>query len=90
MSNKGSREVTIKKMEAIFKHDKIPAVASKNITINTLPNSLDNWWAHLLVEYSKNHFACQLMDGFIHDEDTKLLMISFAKATRSIWYLTQN
>lgn len=42
MSNKGSREVTIKKMEDIFKHDMIPYTASKNITINTLPHSLDN------------------------------------------------
>lgn len=73
MSNKGSREVIIKKMEAIFKHNLIIDVASKNMTVNSLPHSLDNWWAYLLVEYSKNTFACQLMDGFIHDERYKVI-----------------
>ena len=43
------------------------------MTVNTLPHSLDNWRAHLLVEYSKNTFACQLMDGYVHDESYKVI-----------------
>ena len=42
MSNKGSREVTIKKMEAIFKQDLAPDAASKNKIVNTSSHSLDN------------------------------------------------
>jgi hypothetical protein len=27
-----------------------------------------DWKAHLLVEYSKNRFSCELMDGKVHDD----------------------
>jgi hypothetical protein len=32
-----------------------------------------DWKAHLLVEYSKNRFACQLMDGKIQDDNFKVI-----------------
>lgn len=73
MSNKGLREVTIKKMEAIFKQDLAPDTASKNQIVNTSPHPADNWWAHLLAEYSKNTFACELMDGCVRDERYKVI-----------------
>lgn len=73
MSNKGSREVKIKKTEAIFKQDFVPDTASKNKLVNTSPYSLDNWWAHLLVDYSHNTFACDLMDGYVRDERYKVI-----------------
>jgi hypothetical protein len=28
-----------------------------------------NWKAHLLVEYSKNKFSCEVMDGKVQDEN---------------------
>ena len=73
MSNKGSREVTIKKMEAIFKQNLAPNAASKNQIVNTSLHPVDNWWAYLLVEYSKNTFACELMDDYVHDERYKVI-----------------
>ena len=60
-------------MEAIFKQDLAPDTASKNKIGNTSPHSLDNWWAHLLAEYSKNTFACELMDGCVRDERYKVI-----------------
>jgi len=27
-----------------------------------------DWKSHLLVEYSKNHFSCKLMDGYVQDD----------------------
>jgi hypothetical protein len=32
-----------------------------------------DWKAHLLVEYSKNQFACQLMDGKIQDDNFRVI-----------------
>jgi hypothetical protein len=32
-----------------------------------------DWKAHLLVEYSKNQFACQLMDGQVHDDNFRIM-----------------
>lgn len=32
-----------------------------------------DWRAHLLVEYSKNTFACQLLDGQVQDDRYKVV-----------------
>jgi hypothetical protein len=49
----------------------------KNIVANALSRRLVacslmeisvDWKSHLLVEYSKNKFACEVMDGQIHDD----------------------
>jgi hypothetical protein len=32
-----------------------------------------DWKSHLLVEYSKNKFACELMEGHIHDDRYKVV-----------------
>jgi hypothetical protein len=37
-------------------------------TLEWLIGILADWKYHLLVEYSKDHFACELMDGHIQDD----------------------
>jgi hypothetical protein len=32
-----------------------------------------DWKSHLLVEYSKNKFACEVLDGQIHDDRYKVI-----------------
>jgi hypothetical protein len=32
-----------------------------------------DWKAHLLVEYSKNRFACELMDGQVQNDNFKFI-----------------
>jgi hypothetical protein len=32
-----------------------------------------DWKSHLLVEYSKNKFACEVMDGQIHDDRYRVI-----------------
>jgi hypothetical protein len=32
-----------------------------------------DWKAHLLVEYSKNRFACELMDGQVQDDNFRIV-----------------
>jgi uracil DNA glycosylase len=32
-----------------------------------------DWKSHLLVEYSKNHFACKIMDGQIQDDRYRVI-----------------
>jgi uracil DNA glycosylase len=32
-----------------------------------------NWKSHLLVEYSKNKFACEVMDGKIQDDRYRVI-----------------
>ena len=60
-------------MEAIFKQDLASEAASKNLIVNTSPHPIDNWRAHLLTEYSKNTFACELMDGCVRGERYKVI-----------------
>ena len=42
---------------------------SRRPSIYAMKDISVDWKAHLLVEYSKNQFACQLMDGQIHDDN---------------------
>jgi hypothetical protein len=53
-----------------------------NITVDALSRRLagclmmdvcTNWKAHLLVEYSKNKFACEVMDGQVVDDRYRVL-----------------
>ena len=46
---------------------------SKKPAICLLTQILANWKAHLLVEYSKNTFACELMDGNFQDDWYKVV-----------------
>jgi hypothetical protein len=39
----------------------------------SLMEILADWKSHLLVEYSKNQFACEIMDGNIQDERYKII-----------------
>jgi hypothetical protein len=45
-----------------------------------------DWKAHLLVEYSKNKFACEVMDGQWLMIDIEFLMTSFSTRTESTWF----
>jgi hypothetical protein len=46
---------------------------SKKPTTCSLTKISANWKSHLLVEYSKNKFACELMDGHIQDDRYKVV-----------------
>jgi hypothetical protein len=39
----------------------------------SLMNILADWKSHLLVEYSKNKFACEVMDGKIQDATYRVI-----------------
>lgn len=46
---------------------------SRRPSICSLSQISTNWKAHLLVEYSKNSFVCQLMEGQIQDDRYKVV-----------------
>jgi hypothetical protein len=39
----------------------------------SLMDILADWKSHLLVEYSKNKFACEVMDGQIQDDRYRVI-----------------
>jgi hypothetical protein len=43
------------------------ALSRRLVACSLMEISVD-WKSHLLVEYSKNKFACEVMDGQIHDD----------------------
>jgi hypothetical protein len=42
-------------------------------SVNAMTNILVDWKAHLLVEYSKNKFSCELMDGQVQDDNFRIV-----------------
>jgi hypothetical protein len=44
-----------------------------NLKICSLATILADWKSHLLVEYSKNNFSCELMDHNIYDDRYKVV-----------------
>jgi hypothetical protein len=51
------------------KNNVVAYALSKRLSVYAMIGISVDWKAHLLVEYSKNQFACQLMDGKIHDDN---------------------
>ena len=50
------------------KNNVVADVLSQKPMIGSLDQILDDWTTYLLVEYSKNTFACEIMDGHTHDD----------------------
>jgi hypothetical protein len=48
------------------------ALSRRPVTCSLMEISAD-WKSHLLVEYSKNKFACEVMDGKIQDEQYRVI-----------------
>jgi hypothetical protein len=48
------------------------ALSRRPVTCSLMEISVD-WKSHLLVEYSKNKFACEVMDGMIQDDRYRVI-----------------
>jgi hypothetical protein len=48
------------------------ALSRRPVACSLMEISAD-WKSHLLVEYSKNKFACEVMDGQIHDDRYRVI-----------------
>jgi len=49
------------------KHNVVADALCKRPSTYSMSEILVDWKSHLIVEYSKNNFACELMDGNIQD-----------------------
>ena len=47
------------------------ALSRKSVACSLMEISI-NWKSHLLVEYSKNKFACEILDGIVQDDRYKV------------------
>jgi hypothetical protein len=77
----GCQQKWVTKVQA-FNFDIEYVKGKKNIVANALSRRpvpcslmeiLADWKSHLLVEYSKNKFACEVMDGQIHDDQYRVI-----------------
>ena len=50
----------------------VDALSRRPATLSLLEISAD-WKAHLLVEYSKNRFACEVLDGQVQDDRYRVI-----------------
>ena len=64
MSTGAPRTVSAKRMEKIFQHGEVADSSSRRPT---------NWKSDLLVEYSKNKFACEILDGRVEENRYKVM-----------------
>ena len=55
------------------KHNVVADSLSRRPTICSLSEISENWKEHLVVEYSKNTFACQLMDDQVQHDRYKVV-----------------
>jgi hypothetical protein len=55
------------------KNNIVADALSRRPLVYAMTNVSVDWKAHLLVEYSKNQFACQLMDGQIQDDNFRVI-----------------
>jgi hypothetical protein len=55
------------------KNNIVADALSRRPSVYAMTDISVDWKVHLLVEYSKNHFACQLMDGQIQDDNFRVI-----------------
>jgi hypothetical protein len=55
------------------KNNVVADALSRRPSIYAMTDISVDWKAHLLVEYSKNQFACQLMDGQVQDDNFRIM-----------------
>jgi hypothetical protein len=63
MSTGPPRIVSTKRMERIFWHGEEVDPSSRRPTTCSLMDISADWKSHLLVEYSKNKFAYEILEG---------------------------
>jgi hypothetical protein len=73
MSTGAPRTVSTKRMERIFGHGEATDALSRRPTTGSLMEISTDWKSHLLVEYSKNKFACEILDGQVHDDRYRVI-----------------
>jgi hypothetical protein len=73
MSTGALRTVSTKRMERIFRHGKEADALSRRTTTCSLMEILVDWKSHLLVEYSKNKFTCEILDGQVQDDRYRVI-----------------
>jgi hypothetical protein len=56
------------------KKDVVPDALSRRPTVCSLMEISADWKSLLLVEYSKNQFVCELMDGLIQDDRYRVMV----------------
>jgi hypothetical protein len=57
------RTVSVKRMERIFRHGEATDASSRRPTTCSLMEISADWKSRLLVEYSNNKFACEVLEG---------------------------
>jgi hypothetical protein len=72
MSTRAPRIMSTKRMERIFGHGEATDALSRKPTACSLMEISADWKSHLLVEYSKNKFACEILDGQVQTTGTEL------------------
>jgi hypothetical protein len=55
------------------KNNVVADALSRRPSVYAMTDISVDWKAHLLVEYSKNQFACQLMDGQVQDDNFRIM-----------------
>jgi hypothetical protein len=55
------------------KNNVVVDALSRRPSIYAMTDISVDWKAHLLVEYSKNRFACELMDGQVQDDNYRII-----------------
>jgi hypothetical protein len=55
------------------KNNVVANALSRRPSIYSMSEILVDWKSHLLVEYSKNKFACELMDGHVQDDRYRIV-----------------
>jgi hypothetical protein len=73
MSTGVPRKFSVKRMERIFRHGEAIDALSRIPTTYSLMEISTDWKSHLLVEYSKNKFACEILDGQVQDDRYRVI-----------------
>lgn len=67
------------------KNDVVANTLSRIPPTLSLMDILVDWKAHLLVEYSKNKFSCEIIDGQVQDDRYQVSMTLSTIKTRFTW-----
>jgi hypothetical protein len=67
------RTVSVKRMERIFCHGEATYASSRRPTTCSLMETSTDWKSHLLVKYSKNKFACEVLEGKVQDDRYRVM-----------------
>lgn len=68
-----SNEGLIDVLKELRSQQELCQILARRPTICSLSHISADWKEHLLVEYSKNTFACELMDGQVQDDRCKVV-----------------